>query len=341
MRLLTRIRTLARVRPGAEPAAAGGRSVGRDHPRRQRPLGEAAAVADSRRSPRRCAHGASHRRGVDRHRDPRPRRVRVLDRELVALRGGGRRADGDLRGDDRARAARSCRAGSARSLHRPSRPRARGVAWPHGCDGGPHGAEHPHQPLGRLRLRRPCRARRGCAAPRRERRRARGHRRERLRGEPVRARPARPGSADPDERRAAHLELPALAGCVLGARVRRQAVAGLRRDATFGTRSRSTHRAVAASAAAREQLALADHRRDHRCAGRARGRLSRRLVGVRARADRGADRAARVLAARTAARAARARPVTSALSSRSSAPRWAASGGRRRPVHDLRCSPSC
>ena len=58
---------------------------------------------------------------------------------------------------------------------------------------------------------------------------ARGDRRERLRREPLRARAARPRSADPHERRAAHLELPALAARLRGARLRRQALAGLRR----------------------------------------------------------------------------------------------------------------
>src|SRR5581483_11474409 len=88
---------------------------------------------------------------------------------------------------------------------------------------------HAHQPVGRVRLRRPCGARRSGAAARRERGGGAGHRRERLRSEPLRARAAGSGSADPYERRAPHLELPALAGGVLGARVRRQVLAGLRR----------------------------------------------------------------------------------------------------------------
>src|SRR5581483_2429793 len=53
--------------------------------------------------------------------------------------------------------------------------------------------------------------------------------RERLRGEPLRTRPAGPRPAHPHERRAAHLELPPLAARLLGARLRRQALAGLRR----------------------------------------------------------------------------------------------------------------
>ena len=54
-------------------------------------------------------------------------------------------------------------------------------------------------------------------------------RRERLRREPVCARAARSRSPDPHERRGARLELPALAARLLGARLRRQALAGLRR----------------------------------------------------------------------------------------------------------------
>ena len=57
---------------------------------------------------------------------------------------------------------------------------------------------------------------------------ARRHRRERLRGQSLRAGASRSGSADPDERGAADLELPAVAARLRGARVRRQALAGLR-----------------------------------------------------------------------------------------------------------------
>ena len=53
------------------------------------------------------------------------RRLRVLDRELDAPGRRGRRPDGDLRRDDRARAARPRRAGRPDALHRPARPRAR------------------------------------------------------------------------------------------------------------------------------------------------------------------------------------------------------------------------
>ena len=74
-------------------------------------------------------------------RHPRPRRLRVLDRELVAVGRGGRGADGDLRRDDRTRAAGSRRTGSARALHRPARPCARTAQERMDGDGGPHRAE--------------------------------------------------------------------------------------------------------------------------------------------------------------------------------------------------------
>jgi phosphatidate cytidylyltransferase len=57
-----------------------------------------------------------------------------------------------------------------------------------------------------------------------------GHRRERFRREPLRSGASRSGSPDPDERRAAYLELPPLAGGVLRAGLRRQVLARLRRE---------------------------------------------------------------------------------------------------------------
>src|SRR5262249_58623832 len=48
---------------------------------------------------------------------------------------------------------------------------------------------------------------------------------------PIRAGDARPGSADPDVRRATDLELPPVAAGLCGARLRRHAVAGLQRGA--------------------------------------------------------------------------------------------------------------
>ena len=229
MNLLSRIRTLARIRPLPEvelPEVAGSVAIildGNGRWAKRRGLPTAAGHRAGARTVRR------RRRGGDRRRHPRPVGVRVLDRELVASAGRGRRVDGDLRRDDRARAARSRGAGRARALHRPPRPRARGAAPAHGCDGGSHRAEHAHQPVGRVRLRRPRRARRGDPADRRERCRGRRDRRERLRSESLRAGASRPRSADPNERRAAHLELPALAARLHGARLRRRALARLRR----------------------------------------------------------------------------------------------------------------
>ena len=189
-------------------------------------------------------------------------------------------------------------------------------------DGGPHRAEHAHQPLDRVRLRRPRRARRGGAAHRRERRRAARDRRERLRGEPLRAGAARSRPADPHERRAAHLELPALAARLRRARVRRPALAGLRR-------ARPARRARGVRGAAVEDSAADEHTLWLRAIVVAAGRCGCRSCSARSTSAAGgcsrwsrsarADRAARVLAARAAACAARARRATSARRSRSSA----------------------
>ena len=89
--------------------------------------------------------------------------------------------------------------------------------------------ERPALALDRLRLRRPGRAGRGHAAPDRSRRRAGRRRRGRARSAALRAGAARSGPADPHLGGAAALELPALAARVRGARVRRDALAGLRR----------------------------------------------------------------------------------------------------------------
>ena len=77
---------------------------------------------------------------------------------------------------------------------------------------------------------------------------------------PVRARDARPGPDHPHQRRAADLELPAVAVGVLGARVPRRAVAGLLARGVRAERSTSSPRAGAASAAAD-----VDGRRQRRC----------------------------------------------------------------------------
>ena len=229
MNLLSRIRTLAAFGrcPSSElPEVAETVAIIMDGNGR---WARRRGLADGRRAPRRHARAAPHRRGGDRPRDPAHGRLRVLDRELVAPAGRGRRADGALRRDDRARAARSRGAGRARALHRPPRPRAGGAAPADGVDGGPHRAEHPARSLDRLRLRRARRARRGDAADRGERARPARDRRERACGPPVRAGAARPGSADPHERRAPHLELHAVAAGLRRARVRRPPVAGFRR----------------------------------------------------------------------------------------------------------------
>ena len=110
---------------------------------------------------------------------------------------------------------------------------------------------------------------------------------------------ARPGPADPHVRRAADLELPALAARLRGARLRRQALAGLRR----GRPARRARRVRAPPAPLRRPVsALALRSRDV-CSSRSRRRcplvlglrLARRLVAVRARASSAARRAARVL----------------------------------------------
>ena len=137
--------------------------------------------------------------------------------------------------DDRARAARPRRAGRAHALHRPPRPGAGGAAargWP--------ALEEETARNDRLNLwiafdyGGRARDRRGGAAARRGRRRAGRGRRGPLRRAPLRARAARPGPADPHVGRAADLELPALAARLRGARVRRQALAGLRRGRAAG-----------------------------------------------------------------------------------------------------------
>ena len=96
-------------------------------------------AAGRRRPPRGHARAAAHRRGGDRPRRQarspstrsRPRTGRARADEVDG-------ADGDLRRDDRARAARPRRAGRPDALHRPPRPRARGAAR---ADGGARGRD--------------------------------------------------------------------------------------------------------------------------------------------------------------------------------------------------------
>src|SRR3954451_491036 len=145
-----------------------------------------------------------------------------------APRGRGRLADGHLRRDDRARAARSRTPGRADTVHWPAGPCARDLARADDAPGRRDGVERADEPLDRVRLRRPRGARRGGAAAGGVGRRAGRDRRGPAAREPLRAGAARPGPADQDERRAADLELPALAARLLGARVPRPSLAGLR-----------------------------------------------------------------------------------------------------------------
>src|SRR5205807_2394379 len=108
------------------------------------------------------------------------------------------------------------------AVHRATRPCARVAAGEARRARGGDEERDDAQPLDRVRLRRPRRDRRGGAAPRRGRG---GVRRRGVRAQPLRAGDARPGSLDPNVRRAAPLELPALAGLVRRARLHRHALA--------------------------------------------------------------------------------------------------------------------
>ena len=165
--------------------------------------------------------------------------------------------------------------------------------------------QRPPPALDRLRLREPRRARRGGAAARR----GRGQTRGRVRGgrcrAPLRARAPRSRPRDPHVGRAADLELPALAVGVRGARLRRHAVAGLRRGAA-SSRARGV-REPARDGSARDEPARSRASSSRRpAAARHRPRLPRRLVALRPRARRRAARAPRAL--RHGARASPARP---------------------------------
>ena len=122
------------------------------------------------------------------------RRLRVLDRELGAPAGRGRRPDGDLRGDDRARAARPRGAGRAHALHRAPRPRARRAPRARMAELEDRDRrQRPARPLDRVRLRRPGGARR---RPRGASSRAASTPRESTRTSLARA-PLRAGAARP------------------------------------------------------------------------------------------------------------------------------------------------
>ena len=146
-------------------------TVGRDHHGRQRPLGRRRRPAGRGGPPRRNARAAaapSRRRSTSASsRSPstrsRPRTGRAPTEEVE-------RADGDLRRDDRARAARPRRAracacaSSAGATARPMICSERMAELERETQ-----AQRPPQPLDRVRLRRPRRARRGRAAARRSR----------------------------------------------------------------------------------------------------------------------------------------------------------------------------
>ena len=193
-----------------------------DHHRRQRPLGAAARAAGDRGAPggRRRGQGAAARRGRagDRGAD----RLLLLDRELVAADGGGRGADGDVRRADRRRDAGARRGGRADALHRPPRGRSP-RSWSSGWS-GPKRRPPTNDRItlfvafnygGRAEIVDAARSFKG-----------------RLRGgvpsPPLRARDARSRPPDPNQRRAADLQLPALAVRLLGAGLPRRALAGLR-----------------------------------------------------------------------------------------------------------------
>ena len=162
---------------GAEPphngtrSARGQRPHRRDHHGRQRPLGGAARAARSPRAtaPARRRCGARSRR----------RSTSASRRSIVYAFSteNWSRPEGEVEdlmeifGETIERELPDlARAGRARALPRPPRPRAGRAAR---ADGGPRGRDRPQraaQPLDRVRLRRPRRARRGGEAARRGRR---------------------------------------------------------------------------------------------------------------------------------------------------------------------------
>ena len=212
----------------ASPAASGAPAEGsgrvglrRDHHRRQRALGARARRAGQRRPQRRRRHrqGAPARRR--RAGRPGADRLLVLDRELVAARRRGAGADGDVRRADRRRDPRAARGGRADALHRPPRGRLGAARRADGLGRSADRRQRAHHAVRRVQLRR---ARRD---PRRRARASSGGDEEEFRELPVRAGDARPGPDHPHQRRAAAVQLPALAVGLLGAGLPRRAVAGL------------------------------------------------------------------------------------------------------------------
>ena len=132
------------------------------------------------------------------------------------------------------------RGGRADALHRPPRGHQRGAHRAHGLGRGRDRRQRPDHAVRRLQLRRPG------GDPRRGRR-VRGGRRGGVPGPPLRARDARPRPADPHQRRAADLELPALAVRLLRVRLPRRALAGLHPGGVRGLPAPSTRSASGAS----------------------------------------------------------------------------------------------
>ena len=215
----------------------------RDHHGRQRPLGGRA---------RRCRCSEGHREGARTLKQtvkdavaPRPRRavrVRVLDRELVAARRRGRGPDGDVRGADHLRDARSS---TRRACGCASSAAATGVSRElqreDGLGRGDHGRQRAPEALRRLQLRRPRRD------PGR-RRALRGGRRGGVRRGPLRARDGRARPGHPHQRREPALELPALADRLFGAGLRRTSCGPTSRSSTCRKRCASSRRDSAVSA---------------------------------------------------------------------------------------------
>ena len=183
--------------------------LGGDHHGRQRALGARPPPAGRGGAPRRRAGAEAGRAGRGRRRHQGPDGLLVLHRELVAAARRGRGPDGPLLRADRPRGAGARRRAGADPLHRalrgPRRPAAGQDRRGRGADRG----QRAPAPVHRHELRRaPGDPRRGAAL--RGGVRPRGGRGG-VRALPLRPRPARPRAGHPDQRRAAPLELPALA----------------------------------------------------------------------------------------------------------------------------------
>ena len=240
-------------------------SLRRDHHRRQRPVGDAPGPAGARRTRgrRRRGQGAAARRRRPRHRGA--DRVLVLDRELDPPGRRGPGADGDDgRAESRPRrrscTTRGCGCASSGAAATPCPRRLiERMAWAEELTRG----QRPDHAVRGLQLRRQGGNRR-CSANLHIRNRGR------LPSPPVRTRHARSRPDHPHQRRAPDLELPALAGGVLGVGVPRRAVAGLLTRVVRSRASRSSPPAAAGSEAgsdagrarAARQPGSADRRRE-------------------------------------------------------------------------------